>query len=50
MHAEVNPWIDLSRGIEREKVDTDGSIVGQITDEVTQRGQAKRWAQLMKGK
>ncbi len=47
LYAEVDPWIDLSRGMRREKVDADGSIVGLITDEVTQRGQAKRWAQLM---
>ena len=47
LHAEVDPWIDLSRGLDRETVDADGSIVGLITDEVTQRAQAKRWVQLM---
>ena len=47
MLAEVEPWIEFSRGMERETVDTDGTIVGLITDEVTQRGQARRWRDLM---
>jgi hypothetical protein len=46
--ADLNPWIDLSRGMKREVVDSDGSIVGRITDEVTQRGQLKRWRELMR--
>lgn len=47
MMAEVDPWVEISRGLERETVDSDGSIVGRITDEVTQRGQLKRWRELM---
>lgn len=47
MMAEVEPWIDLSRGMNREMVDEDGTIVGLITDEVPQRGQARRWRELM---
>ena len=48
MAAEVNPWIEISRGMHREYVDeTDGSVVGRITDEVPQRGQIKFWLQLM---
>lgn len=47
LEATVNPWIDLSRGRHRERVDSDGSIVGQISDEVTQRGQFREWARLM---
>lgn len=47
MLAEVAPWIELSRGMQREVVDEDGTIVGLITDEVTQRGQARRWRELM---
>lgn len=48
MAAEVNPWIEISRGMHREEVDAaDGSIVGRITDEVPQRGQMKFWLQLM---
>jgi len=47
MQADVDPWIDISRGMHREVVDADGTIVGLITDEVTQRGQARRWRELM---
>ncbi len=47
--AGVEPWVELSRGMERETVDADGSIVGRITDEVTQRGQLRRWRELMTG-
>lgn len=45
--AEVQPWVLLARGLNRERVDTDGSIVGSITDETTQRGQLKQWKALM---
>lgn len=45
--AEVNPWIEISRGMHREFVDTDGSVVGLISDEVPQRGQMKFWLRLM---
>lgn len=47
MAAEVNPWIEISRGMHREFVDEDGSVVGRITDEVPQRGQMKYWLELM---
>ncbi|MGH7905225.1 MAG: aromatic ring-hydroxylating oxygenase subunit alpha, partial [Candidatus Binataceae bacterium] len=49
MMAEVEPWIELSRGLERERVDSDGSIVGHITDEVPQRAQFRRWVKEMTG-
>jgi phenylpropionate dioxygenase-like ring-hydroxylating dioxygenase large terminal subunit len=47
MMARIDPWIDVSRGLERERVDEDGSIVGCITDEVPQRAQLRRWCELM---
>jgi phenylpropionate dioxygenase-like ring-hydroxylating dioxygenase large terminal subunit len=47
LQAIVNPWIDLSRGRHRERVDRDGSIIGKISDEVTQRGQLREWSRLM---
>jgi phenylpropionate dioxygenase-like ring-hydroxylating dioxygenase large terminal subunit len=48
MAAEVNPWIEISRGMHREEIDpVDGSIIGRITDEVPQRGQMKHWLRLM---
>lgn len=43
LQCEVDPWLLLSRGMEREKVLEDGTIVGHITDEVTQRGQMRQW-------
>ena len=47
LQAVVDPWMDLSRGRHRERVDADGSIIGHISDEVTQRGQLREWARLM---
>jgi hypothetical protein len=47
LQAQIDPWIELSRGMHREYVDSDGSIVGKITDEVPQRAQLKRWTELM---
>jgi hypothetical protein len=47
MKAEVNPWLELSRGLHREEVGADGVITGRISDEVTQRGQMRQWRQLM---
>jgi phenylpropionate dioxygenase-like ring-hydroxylating dioxygenase large terminal subunit len=49
MMAKVEPWVDLSRGLGRERVDVDGSVVGRISDEVPQRAQMKRWRALMAG-
>ncbi len=47
LSAEVEPWVLLARGLHRERVDTDGSIVGHITDETTQRAQLKQWKSWM---
>lgn len=47
LSAAVDPWVLLARGLERERVDADGSIVGGITDETTQRGQLRQWKLLM---
>lgn len=47
MRATVNPWIDVSRGLHREEVEPDGTIVGKISDETTQRGQLREWRRLM---
>jgi hypothetical protein len=40
-------WLELSRGIERERPDRDGVTVGHITDEVPQRAFYRRWKALM---
>jgi phenylpropionate dioxygenase-like ring-hydroxylating dioxygenase large terminal subunit len=45
--ARVDPWLLLSRGIEQQHQDSDGVIVGQMTDEVTQRGIWRHWKKIM---
>jgi len=45
--AEVNPWVFLGRGLHRERVEPDGTIVGSMRDETTQRGQLRKWKALM---
>jgi len=47
MLAEVNPWLDISRGMARERIDADGSVVGRMSDEVPQRGILRHWLKLM---
>ena len=47
LSARVDPWLLLSRGIEQQRTSADGAIVGQITDEVTQRGIWRHWKKLM---
>ena len=40
-------WMDLSRGMERERVDERGDRIGHVSDEVTTRGFWRHWAELM---
>jgi phenylpropionate dioxygenase-like ring-hydroxylating dioxygenase large terminal subunit len=47
LSARVDPWLLLSRGIEQQHQGRDGAIVGQITDEVTQRGIWRHWKKIM---
>jgi phenylpropionate dioxygenase-like ring-hydroxylating dioxygenase large terminal subunit len=47
LNATVDPWIDISRGMDREWVDEDGSIVGHMSDEVPQRAQMQQWLEMM---
>lgn len=47
LSAEVDPWVYLARGLHRERVEPDGTIVGHITDETTQRGQLRQWKVFM---
>jgi phenylpropionate dioxygenase-like ring-hydroxylating dioxygenase large terminal subunit len=46
---ELDPWLILSRGIERERREPDGTRVGHVTDEVTQRGIFREWKRVMAG-
>jgi hypothetical protein len=36
--ARTAPWLLLSRGLNRERVDEDGRTVSHVTDETTNRG------------
>ena len=55
MQQMVDPWMVMSRGMEREYIDDDlitpeayrwgGTLAGHMTDEVTQRAQLRWWAQ-----
>jgi len=47
LSAQVDPWLLLSRGQHRESTDVDGTIVGQITDELTQRSIWGQWKKMM---
>ncbi|HEX4978886.1 MAG TPA: Rieske 2Fe-2S domain-containing protein [Acidimicrobiales bacterium] len=45
--ADVDPWLFLARGLSTERHNPDGTIVGNITDETTQRGQMRQWLSQM---
>lgn len=47
LSAQVDPWLVLGRGLHQESQDVDGTLVGQITDEVTQRGIWRQWKKVM---
>jgi hypothetical protein len=47
MMAEIDPWIEISRGIEREHTDADGSVAALHADEVPQRAMIRQWMKLM---
>ena len=47
LSARVDPWLLLSRGVEQQYHHADGAIIGQITDEVTQRGIWRHWKKVM---
>ena len=47
INVEAMPWMELSRGIAREKVNETGECVGHSTDENPQRAMYRRWHGLM---
>jgi len=47
LSARIDPWLLLSRGLHMERREPDGTIAGQITDEVTQRGIWRQWKKVM---
>jgi len=47
LQNNVNPWLLLGRGLDRQYRDENGDLVGLVSDEVTQRGQLQAWVKLM---
>jgi hypothetical protein len=47
---DLDPWLLLSRGMHRERREADGTRVGHVTDEVTQRGIWREWRRVMTGR
>jgi len=47
LSARVDPWLLLARGRHQEYHDVDGTVVGQITDELTQRSIWRQWKKVM---
>jgi phenylpropionate dioxygenase-like ring-hydroxylating dioxygenase large terminal subunit len=47
---DLDPWLLLSRGMHRERREADGTRVGHVTDEVTQRGIWREWKRVMTGR
>ena len=47
LRCTQDPWIIFQRGLHRERQDADGTVAGQITDEVSQRAMWRHWHTLM---
>jgi phenylpropionate dioxygenase-like ring-hydroxylating dioxygenase large terminal subunit len=47
LSCQVDPWLLLSRGRHRERREPDGTLVGNYSDEVSQRGQLRQWKHVM---
>jgi phenylpropionate dioxygenase-like ring-hydroxylating dioxygenase large terminal subunit len=45
--VELEPWQLISRGLHRERHHEDGTIVGDLSDETTQRGIWRHWKKVM---
>jgi nitrite reductase/ring-hydroxylating ferredoxin subunit len=47
LHAQTAPWLLLGRGLQRERIDTEGRAVSHVTDETTNRGFWRHYRSLM---
>ncbi len=47
LSAQLDPWLLLARGLGKEWHDDDGSLVGQITDELPQRAFWRYWKSVL---
>jgi len=43
-------WVQISRGLVRERIDEDGHRIGHANDETGMRGFWRHWVSLMTGK
>ena len=49
LRADVDPWISIGRGLDQERVEGDGTTVGQITSELSNRAILQYWKHVMLG-
>jgi hypothetical protein len=47
LHARTAPWLELGRGLNRERVDADGRTVSHVTDETTNRALWRHYRTVM---
>lgn len=47
LQCRQDPWLIFQRGLGRERTLEDGTVVGQVTDEVAQRAMWRHWLELM---
>ena len=47
LHARAAPWLELDRGLNRERVDSEGRTVSHVTDETTNRALWKHYRTVM---
>ncbi len=47
LRANFQPWLYFGRGLHRERCLDDGSVAGQVTDEVPQRAMWRHWLAAM---
>ena len=47
LSAQVDPWLILARGLGKEWQDDDGTLVGQMTDELPQRAFWRQWKHML---
>jgi nitrite reductase/ring-hydroxylating ferredoxin subunit len=47
LHARTAPWLELGRGLNRERIDGEGRTVSHVTDETTNRALWKHYRAVM---
>ena len=49
LEARANEWVNLNRGMHRERTDENGFRVSHVTDEIAIRAQWRHYKRLMTG-